>query len=161
MDIYDPLLEIKFPKIKDTGYKVISPATKKYNCIGWSLGLIDYWVWPNDRSFWPEDLIRDNKLSIFVKLYQELEYVICDNDRLEVDYEKIAIYIMPGTNIVTHAARQLETGKWTSKIGEYKDIEHNTLDCLTGSVYGMVSTVMKRKRGTTINVRTTTNSYQT
>ena len=29
---------------------------------------------------------------------------------------------------VTHAARQLPSGKWTSKLGDADDIEHNTLE---------------------------------
>lgn len=71
-------------------------------------------------------------------------YSISENEELETDYEKIAIYINPDTERVIHAAKQIESGKWTSKLGPYKDIEH-TLDSLTGQDYGIVAIIMKRK----------------
>jgi hypothetical protein len=44
------------------------------------------------------------------------------------------------------AARQLPNGEWTSKIGQYEDIQHKTLDALTGEppAYGTVLQVMKK-----------------
>jgi hypothetical protein len=44
-----------------------------------------------------------------------------------------------------YAARQLPNGRWTSKLGEWEDIEHALHD-LTGMVYGSVVLVMKRPR---------------
>ncbi len=82
-----------------------------------------------------------------------MDHSECDNDKLEEDYEKIAIYMMPDTGTVRHAARQLGSGKWTSKLGPYKDIEHNTLDCLTGTDYGIVAVIMKRKKGLSPDIR--------
>ena len=58
---------------------------------------------------------------------------------------KIAIYINPDTEGVTHVAKQTKSGIWTSKLGPYKDIEHNTLDSLTGRDFGIVAIIMKRK----------------
>lgn len=43
----------------------------------------------------------------------------------------------------THAARQLENGKWTSKLGQLEDIEHE-LDGLVGDKYGIVVTILRR-----------------
>lgn len=145
MDMSDPRLEIKLPKIKDAGYKVTSPETIDYNCIAWTIGRDDIWIWPNPRFFWPEHIKSDNNLSSFIEFYQNLGYNVCDYDRLEVGYEKIAIYVNPDTYGVTHAAKQTKSGKWASKLGPYKDIEHNTLDSLTGSDFGIVATIMKRK----------------
>jgi hypothetical protein len=45
----------------------------------------------------------------------------------------------------THAARQLDNGRWTSKLGELEDIEHSLRD-LEGAAYGTVVQVMKRPR---------------
>jgi hypothetical protein len=42
-----------------------------------------------------------------------------------------------------HAARQLLTGRWTSKLGKMEDIEHGLRD-LEGTVYGTVVLIMKR-----------------
>lgn len=35
--------------------------------------------------------------------------------------------------------RQSRLSKWTSKLGPYKDIEHNTLDSLTGPDFGVIA----------------------
>jgi len=43
----------------------------------------------------------------------------------------------------THAARQLPSGRWSSKLGPMEDIEHELQD-VTGSVYGSVVLVLKR-----------------
>jgi hypothetical protein len=44
----------------------------------------------------------------------------------------------------THAARQLDNGKWTSKLGQLEDIEHESLEALSGAVYGSVVQVLKK-----------------
>jgi len=43
-------------------------------------------------------------------------------------------------------ARQLENGKWTSKLGELEDIEHDTLDVFDDSDYGTVACIMKKSK---------------
>ena len=49
---------------------------------------------------------------------------IGEDGPLQDGYEKIAIYALDGEP--THAARQLDTGRWTSKLGKHEDIEHDT-----------------------------------
>ena len=66
MDIFDPRLERKFPKIKGTGYKVTSPESRRYNCIAWSLGIVDMWIWPDPNFFWPVNIEINLKLSSFI-----------------------------------------------------------------------------------------------
>jgi hypothetical protein len=63
--------------------------------------------------------------------------------RWKLGFEKIAIYVLDEKP--QHAARQLPNGKWTSKLGQYEDIEHNALEGLEGSIYGYVACVMKRR----------------
>lgn len=72
---------------------------------------------------------------------------------LEPGFEKIAIYAknVAGKFEPKHAARQLDNGCWTSKLGQADDIEHLTADCITGgstagSDYGQVVRIMKRPR---------------
>ncbi len=36
-------------------------------------------------------------------------------------------------------------GKWSSKLGEAEDIEHDSLDDVAGGVYGEVVEVLKRR----------------
>lgn len=79
----------------------------------------------------------------FIKAFKRLRYKICNNPALEKGYEKVAIYINDKNN-PTHAARQLPSGIWTSKIGDEEDIQHDTLVGLEGKAYGKVSTILKR-----------------
>lgn len=61
---------------------------------------------------------------------------------MEIGFEKIAIY--GSDHGPTHASRQLADGKWTSKLGDADDIEHETLEALEGAIYGSVVHIMKR-----------------
>lgn len=72
---------------------------------------------------------------------------VCDTSDLEPNYEKLAIYA-DSTNTPSHMVRQLSSGHWTSKLGELEDIQHLTLDQLSGSDYGRVVQILKRKRPT-------------
>lgn len=65
-----------------------------------------------------------------VELFLAAGYELCGDGSLEDRYEKIAIYAKDGEP--THAARQLGDGRWTSKLGKYEDIEHDSLDALYG-----------------------------
>ena len=44
----------------------------------------------------------------------------------------------------THAARQTADGKWSSKLGKAKDIEHDSPDDVAGSIYGEVVQILER-----------------
>jgi hypothetical protein len=63
-------------------------------------------------------------------------------------FEKIVLYgVRVGTDIVpTHAARQLVDGRWTSKLGNCEDIEHDTIEMLNGPRYGVPICFLKRSR---------------
>jgi hypothetical protein len=70
-------------------------------------------------------------------------YVNCGLDaELQPGWEKVALY--GNLYMYTHAARQLVSGKWTSKLGALEDIEHDTLDDVAGGDYGEVVEIMKR-----------------
>lgn len=74
--------------------------------------------------------------------YQTLGYKSCNDETLEIGYEKTALYVNDkGTPV--HAARQLTSGMWTSKLGALEDIEHE-LEGLTGERYGNVGQVLRR-----------------
>jgi hypothetical protein len=62
--------------------------------------------------------------------------------------EKIAIYGTgdSGREEPTHAALQLASGQWTSKLGKCEDIIHNNLEDVNGPVYGRVIAFMARAR---------------
>ena len=68
---------------------------------------------------------------------------MCNSIAYEEGFEKVAIYIDTHGK-PTHAARQLSSGIWTSKLGQLEDIEHSKLDDITGSQYGSVGVILKR-----------------
>ena len=60
--------------------------------------------------------------------------------KLEQGIEKIALFGKGdfGSEIPAHAALQLESGQWTSKLGTFEDINHTILEAVAGPVYGRV-----------------------
>jgi hypothetical protein len=81
-------------------------------------------------------------LDAFIKALGTLGFMPCDNPHLEHANEKVALYVDENGK-PTHAARQLPNGRWTSKLGQGQDIEHE-LEGVTGSVYGVVAQILKR-----------------
>ena len=129
-----------FPNLAETGYRITSPAAPHYNCIAWSVHDDTTWWWPDPFGlyYWPESVPRLETLAAFIAAYGTRGYELCDNGSLETGFEKVAIYVdTDGTP--THAARQLASGHWTSKLGRQEDIEHLTLAGLTGTTYGHVA----------------------
>ena len=138
------MLEAKFPKLREAGYSLTSPASPNYNCIAWAAGVVDKWWWPAHIApyYWPSDTLRTETVECFVEAFRLQGYEPCSNDELELGFEKIALYAANG--LPTHAARQLPSGVWTSKLGALQDIEHNTLSALDGTLYGSVVLILRR-----------------
>lgn len=95
----------------------------------------------------PSEISLENYKSVF----EHLGYVECSTSDFEVGYEKIAIYV-DDDFVPCHAARQLVNGNWTSKLGDWQDIEHHSLYSLESSPfmespYGTVALIMRRSRG--------------
>jgi len=133
------------PKLMDGNPKRMSPCTKRYNCLAWAAGCARKKWAPNGRNYWPNGIPPNWNIDTIVRIFGEvLGYERCDSEELEPGWEKVAIYA--SGYVFEHAARQKETGKWTSKLGNLLDIDHDTLDCLAGGDYGSVVRVMKRRR---------------
>ncbi len=79
----------------------------------------------------------DYGLGAYISAFGTLGYERCANGSLEEDFEKVAIYESP-SGYVVHMARQLHTGRWTSKLGGLEDIEHASPAELEGREYGAV-----------------------
>ncbi|EKD24113.1 MAG: hypothetical protein ACD_81C00106G0005 [uncultured bacterium] len=139
-----PDLEVIFPKLAFTDYKVTSPRDQNYNCIAWAAGINQQWWEPDfmGQYFWPAEVPRIYTLDAYVQAYSVLGYKICDSFDYEQGFEKIVIYVNM-SNEPTHAARQLQSGKWTSKLGREYDISHD-FESLNGDIYGMPAVCMKR-----------------
>ena len=71
-------------------------------------------------------------------------YSPCDSADHEPGHEKIAIYSRERR--FKHAARQLKSGRWASKLGEEQDIEHERVEHVTNVSYGAPEDFLVRKR---------------
>jgi hypothetical protein len=139
-------IEATFPKLQTAAYSITSAATRDYNCIAWAAGDTRRWWWPeddpeNDAIYWPPGAALEETLDAFVAAFALLGYLSCDNETPEFGVEKVAIFADPDS-IPTHAARQLPSDRWTSKLGFLEDIEHELHD-VAGEAYGTVAVVLK------------------
>jgi hypothetical protein len=136
-----------FPGLRGSGYEVKSRQDDGYNYIAWAAGATNtaHWWWPfgdPPKTYWSEGVPRQESLEAFQQLFEQLGYAVCDHAELELGYEKVALFA-DAQGVPLHAARQLPTGRWTSKLGALEDIEHALQD-LVGTEYGSVVRVMKR-----------------
>ena len=143
-------IEVYFPGLRDSEYRVTSPEAATYNCIAWAAGDSRRWWWPTDKSFWPKGAPRKVTVTAFVRAFGTYGYVPCESPSLEDGFEKVAIYVKDGRP--THAARQLPTGKWTSKLGPLEDIEHS-LRAIEGDQYGSVAQILRRERRSSLALK--------
>ncbi|SRR6266436_5257554 len=138
-------LMIEFPRLAPPAtFEITSPRTRAYNCVAWAAGDTQRKWWPDrmNVAYWPRGVPREATLPAFIAAYATLGYEVCASGEIEGGFEKIAIYAKPA-GTPAHAARQLPNGKWTSKLGDEEDIEHD-LQCLKCMRYGEVRQFMKR-----------------
>lgn len=136
---------VDFPNLQGSGH-VTSLRSPDYNCIAWAAGDSRRWWWPFPKIppyYWPVNAATSAALGVFVATFMELGYSRCEDGELERGFEKIAFYA-DAQGQVTHAARQLTDGRWTSKLGREEDIEHESPEAVEGPVYGRVVAFMKR-----------------
>jgi hypothetical protein len=137
-----------FPNLVDGFWRKTSEENTYYNCIAWAAYDQNNWWWPSGNSddYWPSSAPLEETLAAFIAAYGTCGYVVCSDGSLEPDFEKIAIFAKSqlGTLVPQHAARQLQDGCWTSKLGPHEDIEHVAVSGVEGQEYGSVVTYMKR-----------------
>jgi hypothetical protein len=136
------------PNLSPQQYEITSPETSDYNCIAWGAEEDDRWWDPTDPDqYWPDNIPRELTISAFIQAYETIGYIPCESADLEPGYDKVALYAREDSQAdggqPTHVARQLSNGRWTSKLGELEDIEHE-LEGLIGFYYGSVVQILKR-----------------
>lgn len=149
----DARLELGHPFLREEGYTETSDATGRYNCIAWAIGdQTTWWESPGDDTptmtfgqRWPEGIPNEDTVAAIIAFFQLHQFVRCDSGDLEPGIEKIAIYSTAGGSF-QHVARQLACGHWTSKLGKWEDIRHNTIHALEGGKYGLARTFLRRDR---------------
>ncbi|MBI2767466.1 MAG: hypothetical protein HYX53_16345 [Chloroflexi bacterium] len=109
------------------------------------MGINDHSIWPAaDLADWPPDIPTVDRLAAILTFLRRLKFELCDHFEFEEGYEKVAILL--DEHGPTHVALQLGDGSWTSKLGDWEDINHTTLDVLEGSRYGTASLALRRVR---------------
>jgi len=139
-------IEGLFPRLKTSSYKITSPFDDSYNCIAWAAQETQRKWWPDTMGigYWPIGVVREETLQAFISAYATVGFKPCDSGEVEDGFEKVAIFT-DGGGEPTHAARQLPSGRWTSKLGDLQDIEHD-LDGVAGTHYGHAKVFLKRPR---------------
>jgi len=101
-------------------------------------------------GYWPAAVRRTETVEAFIEAYRTLGFERCADGSLEAGIEKIALFgkTRGRAAVPTHAALQLESGQWTSKLGGLEDINHLTVDAVAGPLYGAVLCYLARPRNT-------------
>ncbi len=149
-------LSREFPQLTDANARVTSPRNVEYNCIAWAMN--DDARWWEPGIFWPSNS-EPGELGIAVleALFHDQGFVDCDSPDSEPGFEKVALY---GNNLFyTHAARQLSNGRWTSKLGKWEDIEHDSPDDVAGGVLWRSPAAHETPAGNEVVVRAARLSY--
>lgn len=97
---------------------------------------------PENPYYWVKGVPAELTIAAFIQAYGTLGFLPCESSEFEAGLEKIALYATPDGE-PAHAARQLSTGKWTSKLGRWEDVEHE-LDGLVCEMYGTVRQILQR-----------------
>jgi hypothetical protein len=137
-------LEIAFPGLVPGSYRITSQFDKRYNCIAWSVRDTTQWLWPvpAGSSDWPAEVPREWSLGAFQALYEWYGFATCTSEDFEAGFEKVALFATPD-GLPSHGARQLPSGRWTSKPGKGEDIGHD-LRAVEGDLYGRVVRLFQR-----------------
>jgi hypothetical protein len=136
-----------FPGLKnDKQFNITSPIDHSYNCLAWATQKKDVFMWPFnpmlDGCAWPHH-DESTELHNLFEFYKGFGFSECDTWEFDAKFIKISLYHIDGQ--FTHAARQLRSGLWTSKLGSSWDISHDTPFSIEGSVYGKVGGFMAKK----------------
>jgi hypothetical protein len=136
-----PELERYFPGLANSAYEVTSPPTDDYNCIAWAAGDDTRWWEPDplDVYYWLASSPREYTVDAYVRAYEDAGYRRVQ--QASPGDERVAIFVKDG--IPQHAARELPSGRWTSKCGELEDITHE-ISALEGAFYGTAVIVLRR-----------------
>ena len=142
-------IRAEFPRLNKATFYLTSPEDPLYNCIAWAADDTTRWWWPVDyplqmtKAYWPANVERREDLAAFVAAFATLGYEPCADGALERGFEKVALFAN-AQRTPQHAAKQLPSGNWSSKLGVHEDISH-TVYGLEGSQYGDVVQYLRRK----------------
>jgi hypothetical protein len=131
-----PQQEAVFPRLPESDYEVTSEATTLYNCVAYAADdMLRKWdcpPFPQPAYYWPPGAKRGQDLVALQSAFEAIGYVICESGELEEGFDKVALYSDAGGEW-QHAAKQDEFGQWSSKLGDWEDVRHATVESVGGS----------------------------
>ena len=134
-----------WPNLRPGRFSETSDVDRRYNCAAWAAGETTFPWWPwRSPYYWPAGVPRVETIDAFVQAYEAIGFESCGTADFEPDFEKIAIFA-DAQGTPTHVAKQLVTGRWSSKLGDLKDIDHMELGDLAGGLYGTPTVFMRRE----------------
>lgn len=139
----------KFPKLKRVRFEVTSKGVFTYNCIAYAAKDETKPWWPIKYRpgaryyYWPDDVPRKATVPNFILAFEKLGFEQCDTGDHEERYEKVALYV-DDDDKPTHMARELGDGVWASKLGDFQDIRHHTLEAVENDTYGKAKYFMRK-----------------
>lgn len=142
MDI-NQLRQKGFRNLTRRNTRETSPPDRSYNCIAFAAEVTSDWWEPDPffQYFWPLGIERRYTVRAYQQAFTSLGYDVCTTPMLEPGFKKVALYTL--NNLPQHAARQVDSTWWTSKLGPDVDIEH-TFDALDGGPYGNVALLLRK-----------------
>ena len=144
-------LTVLFPGLRNSTFKITSSPDFTYNCVAWVIGITNEWWEPRYREgTWPDHIPQERTVAAAILALANVSYEECGDGRIEENVEKVAIY--GARDQFLHVAKQLPSGRWSSKLGRAWDIEHE-LEALTSTAnlggpvqYGEVVAYMRREQ---------------
>ena len=133
---------VSFPNLRYEGFTVVDQPSDTYNCIAYAADDTSQWWAHESDGYWPPCATRSELIASLLEVFAGLGYEQCDDSRIEDGYQKVALYETQG--VWTHAAVQMPSGVWRSKMGEGPVIEHRSAESLSGGPYGEVHCFMRR-----------------
>lgn len=111
-----------FPNLRN--WSIVAPATTAYNCISWSVGVTDEWLWPG------------NTVAAFDQFYASYGWTPSANGDREYKKRKVALWA--DDTGCTHGSRVTYDCEWNeSKCGSLDRIMHDKFQ-MEGGSYGKI-----------------------
>ncbi len=127
----------KFPGLR---VEVVERFTDAFNCIAWTIGVRDRWVW-NEIDM---DSNGESSYSEFIAFYQRHGFVPTPYEA-EADVAIFGFRSITGKISVKHGAvREKGSNFWLSKMGQGGIIRHDGLDVFENSPYGSLVLMFRR-----------------
>ena len=111
-----------FPNLRN--FHITGPSTWTYNCIAWSVGITDEWIWPG------------NTVAVFDAFYASHGWTPSTNGKREYQKRKVALWA--DNSGCQHGSRETYDCDWhESKCGSAERIMHDKFQ-MEGGGYGNI-----------------------